>query len=134
VGAYQLQRERPLMYVQVLVLGMCFFAGGVKYSEQGFGASATQLNSSLLTISVIAVLLPAAFRFSVTATSDPDPGLDILRFSHGVAIILLFIYGSYLVFQLYSHAKLYEDQSDDIIKSTKYAPRHPTGADAENGT
>lgn len=24
----------------VLVLGMCFFAGGLKYSEQGFGASA----------------------------------------------------------------------------------------------
>ncbi|CAK5269126.1 unnamed protein product, partial [Mycena citricolor] len=23
----------------LLVLGMCFFAGGVKYSEQGFGAS-----------------------------------------------------------------------------------------------
>jgi Ca2+/H+ antiporter len=24
----------------VLVLGMCFFAGGIKFSEQGFGASA----------------------------------------------------------------------------------------------
>jgi len=23
----------------LLVLGMCFFAGGMKYSEQGFGAS-----------------------------------------------------------------------------------------------
>ncbi|KAJ6505948.1 calcium/proton exchanger [Mycena vulgaris] len=107
----------------LLVLGMCFFAGGVKYSEQGFGASATQLNSSLLTISVIAVLLPAAFRFSVTATTDPDSESDILKLSHGVALILLFIYGSYLFFQLYSHATLYGDKSDDIIKSTKYTPR-----------
>ncbi|KAJ7363973.1 Calcium/proton exchanger [Mycena albidolilacea] len=119
----------------LLVLGMCFFAGGIKYSEQGFGASATQLNSSLLTISVIAVLLPNAFRFSVTSASDPDAGQDILKVSHGVALILLFIYGSYLFFQLYSHATLYGDTSDDIIKSTKYAPRehkHKKGAAAGN--
>ncbi|KAJ7626550.1 Calcium/proton exchanger [Mycena polygramma] len=107
----------------LLVLGMCFFAGGIKFSEQGFGASATQLNSSLLTISVIAVLLPAAFRFSVTTASDPNSGADILKVSHGVALILLFIYGSYLFFQLYSHATLYANDSSDIIKSTKYAPR-----------
>ncbi|KAJ6513321.1 Sodium/calcium exchanger protein-domain-containing protein [Mycena sanguinolenta] len=123
----------------LLVLGMCFFAGGIKYSEQGFGASATQLNSSLLTISVIAVLLPAAFRFSVTTQSDPDSGSDILNLSHGVccpypsncstfilfqvAIILLFIYGSYLFFQLYSHTTLYSDDSADVAKSTKYTPK-----------
>ncbi|KAJ7849304.1 calcium/proton exchanger [Mycena leptocephala] len=103
----------------LLVLGMCFFAGGIKFSEQGFGASATQLNSSLLTISVIAILLPNAFRFAVTPQSDPDAGLDILKVSHGVALILLFIYGSYLFFQLYSHATLYVDGGDDF-KSTKY--------------
>ncbi|KAJ7903596.1 Calcium/proton exchanger [Mycena olivaceomarginata] len=69
----------------LLVLGMCFFAGGIKYSEQGFGASVLpKLNSSLLTISVIAVLLPNAFRFSVTSASDPDAGQDILKVSHGV--------------------------------------------------
>ncbi|KAJ7170613.1 Calcium/proton exchanger [Mycena crocata] len=107
----------------LLVLGMCFFAGGVKFSEQGFGASATQLNSSLLTISVVAVLLPAAFRFTVTSSSDPDAGQDILKVSHGVALILLFIYAAYLFFQLYSHATLYGDKSGDIIKSTKYIPR-----------
>ncbi|KAJ7773205.1 calcium/proton exchanger [Mycena metata] len=106
----------------LLVLGMCFFAGGVKYSEQGFGASATQLNSSLLTISVIAVLLPAAFRFSVTNETDPDSLNDILKVSHGV------LYASYLFFQLYSHATLYANNSGDIIKSTKYAPRNKTNA------
>ncbi|KAJ6531729.1 Sodium/calcium exchanger protein-domain-containing protein [Mycena capillaripes] len=116
----------------LLVLGMCFFAGGIKFSEQGFGASATQLNSSLLTISVIAVLLPAAFRFSVTPDSDRDSANDILKISHGVALILLFIYASYLFFQLYSHATLYGDESGDAIKSTKYTPREkkPKG----NGT
>ncbi|KLO13483.1 calcium/proton exchanger [Schizopora paradoxa] len=109
----------------LLVLGMCFFAGGMKYSEQGFGASATQINASLLTISVIAVLLPAAFHLSV----QPDPngddpltngaeGSDILKMSHGVAVILLFIYVAYLVFQLWSHANLFDDNL--AFTSTRY--------------
>lgn len=33
------------------------------------------------------------------------------------------VYGSYLYFQLYSHAKLYDDSGDDIIKSVEYSPR-----------
>jgi hypothetical protein len=46
---------------------------------------ATQLNSTLLTISVIAVLLPAAFHFGVnTSLSAEDEGKDILAVSHGV--------------------------------------------------
>jgi len=106
----------------LLVLGMCFFAGGLKYSEQGFGASASQLNSSLLALSVIAVLLPAAFSFAFDNGSPSDEAHRILSVSHGVAIILLFIYASYLYFQLYSHAKLYEDAGDHIMKSIKYSP------------
>ncbi|EJD06395.1 calcium/proton exchanger [Fomitiporia mediterranea MF3/22] len=101
----------------LLVLGMCFFAGGMRFQEQGFGASASQINSSLLTLSVIAVLLPAAFHFAVQPdASDPseDPltnpqeAADITKLSHGVAIILLCIYVSYLIFQLWSHASLYQ--------------------------
>ncbi|KAF9468145.1 calcium/proton exchanger [Collybia nuda] len=110
----------------LLVLGMCFFAGGLKYSEQGFGASATQLNSSLLTVSVIAVLLPAAFHLSFVGSEGVQQA-GILSVSHGVAIILLFIYGAYLYFQLYSHTKLYADNGGDVIESTKYAPRPTSG-------
>jgi len=103
----------------LLVLGMCFFAGGLKFSEQGFGVSVTQLNSSLLTISVIAVLLPTAFHIFVTSNNQTETN-DILKVSHGVAIILLFIYGAYLVFQLYSHTILYDDKHEGNFQSTKY--------------
>jgi len=113
----------------LLVLGMCFFAGGTRFSEQGFGMSASQLNSSLLTLSVIAVLLPAAFHSAVQPTSDGfDPltnaqeGHDILAISHGVAIILLFIYLCYLVFQLFSHKNLYDDDAN-AHKSVKYTQK-----------
>ncbi|KAL0954849.1 hypothetical protein HGRIS_003788 [Hohenbuehelia grisea] len=114
----------------LLVLGMCFFAGGTQFSEQGFGVSAVQLNSSLLTISVIAVLLPAAFVLALSNSDSQTPsgdgralgeqGKEILQLSRGVAIILLFIYGSYLFFQLKSHTALYSDKGEHVIKSTPY--------------
>lgn len=108
----------------LLVLGMCFFAGGTKYAEQGFGISATQVNSSLLTIAVIAVLLPGAFDLTIRlqiTEEDTDYENDILALSHGVAILLLLIYLAYLVFQLWSHTHLYEDKNNpDIKESVRY--------------
>ena len=50
----------------------------------------TQLNSSLLTISVIAVLLPAAFHFALDGTiSESTEAKDILAVSHGVRIVIV---------------------------------------------
>ncbi|KAI0775305.1 Sodium/calcium exchanger protein-domain-containing protein [Trametes elegans] len=110
----------------LLILGMCFFAGGTKFSEQGFDSTATQIHSSLLSISVGAVLLPAAFHFSLSyrteeearsaGTSLAEQKLDILRMSHGVSIVLLFIYFSYLVFQLWSHTHLFKDTVEPSSK------------------
>lgn len=40
----------------LLVLGMCFAAGGLRYKEQTFGVTAAQLNSSLLVMAVITTL------------------------------------------------------------------------------
>jgi Ca2+:H+ antiporter len=104
----------------LLVLGMCFFAGGLRFSEQGFGVVSSQMNASLLTISVIAVLLPAAFSWSQPNQDTTATHALILKMSHGVAIILLIIYASYLFFQLSSHKDLYQDDSKEIVQSKKY--------------
>ncbi|KAJ7364069.1 hypothetical protein DFH08DRAFT_265638 [Mycena albidolilacea] len=95
----------------LLVLGLCLFAGGVRFSEQGFDPTATQLHSSLLSLSVGAVLLPAAYHFALSGSSEIESHLqahNILSMSHGVSVVLLFIYGSYLFFQLYSHTHLFQ--------------------------
>lgn len=122
-----------LTSITVLVLGMCFFAGGTKFAEQGFAFSASQINTSLLTLSVIAVLLPAAFHLALQDV-DPDPndparqteGASILSISHGVALILLFIYLCYLIFQLFSHKSLYDENNpNNLLQSTAYTPRGP---------
>lgn len=59
--------------------------------------AATQIHSSLLSISVGAVLLPAAFHFALTYSKDDDADdigttlqeqkQDILRMSHGVSAL-----------------------------------------------
>jgi len=50
---------------------------------------ATQLNASLMTISVIALLLPAAFHFAADASlTDAEEKHDILSVSHGVSTFL----------------------------------------------
>ncbi|KAM5530997.1 hypothetical protein V8D89_015324 [Ganoderma adspersum] len=121
----------------LLVLGMCFFAGGIRFSEQGFDSTATQIHSSLLSISVGAVLLPAAFHFALSygsqdkgeaQTTLKDQKEDILRMSHGVAIVLLFIYISYLIFQLWSHTHLYQDNYQPSARLPAAASVHTATA------
>lgn len=85
----------------LLVLGMCFFCGGCKYKEQVFNITAAQTSASLLFISVVSLLLPAAF-YGSTITAEPaeKERADILHISRAAAIILLIIYFAYLVFQV----------------------------------
>jgi calcium/proton exchanger cax len=86
----------------VLVLGMCFCAGGLRFAEQGFGMTAAQTNSSLLMVSVIALLLPAMLYYAMGAGGQPQTGANdgsitaaseasanILKLSHGVALLML---------------------------------------------
>ncbi|KAJ3714236.1 Sodium/calcium exchanger protein-domain-containing protein [Lentinula raphanica] len=97
----------------LLVLGLCFFAGGLKFTEQGFDHTANQVHSSLLSISVGVLLLPVAYHFALSGNRNDDvpenQRLSILNMSHAVSVILLTIYGFYLVFQLVSHTHLYRD-------------------------
>lgn len=97
---------------------------------------AAQLNSSLLVISVIAVLLPAAFNAAFSDNLSAQAEQDrILKMSRGTAVILLVIYLAYrtsvasfrsrnkpsthrvfrssVAFQLFTHPHLYADGDAD---------------------
>ncbi|KAK4521722.1 uncharacterized protein ATC70_004256 [Mucor velutinosus] len=84
----------------LIVLGMSFFCGGLRYKEQRFNITAAQTSASLLFISVVSLLLPAAFYGStVNAETAAKERSDILNISRATSIILLIIYFAYLVFQ-----------------------------------
>ncbi|KAK0548368.1 hypothetical protein OC846_004498 [Tilletia horrida] len=97
----------------LLVLGCCFFAGGLKYREQEFKMTAAQLNSSLLLIAVIAVLIPAGFHTALGRLDDNVERSDILKMSRGTAVLLLLIYGAYLFFSLSSHKEFFDDAEEE---------------------
>ncbi|KAF8347393.1 Sodium/calcium exchanger protein-domain-containing protein [Amanita rubescens] len=103
----------------LLVLGMAFVVGGYRFHQQEFQPAVAQLNSSLLTVSVIALIIPAAFHGYLERQLKPETEVErLLRLSRSSAIVLLLIYFGYLAFQFYSHNHLFIDTSSLSSKTT----------------
>ncbi|KAI7857425.1 calcium/proton exchanger [Circinella umbellata] len=97
----------------LLVLGFSFLLGGVSRIDQQFSMTAAQTSSSLLALTTLSLLVPAAF--SATADTAEEAEIGILNLSHGTALVLLVVYGLSLLFQLKTHRALYDagDEDDD---------------------
>lgn len=92
----------------LLVLGMCFFFGGLKYKEQRFSTLANKVSSSLLFLACIAIMIPSTAKVvygPAIITQD-----TLFHLSHAIAIILVGIYLGYLLFQLKTHADCFEGE------------------------
>ncbi|KAL2366072.1 hypothetical protein RJZ56_000912 [Blastomyces dermatitidis] len=90
----------------LLILGMCFLFGGLRYREQLYNSNITQMSAALLSLSVMSLLLPTAFHASFNNMETADA--VVLKVSRGTSVILLLVYVLYLLFQLKSHAYFYE--------------------------
>jgi len=75
----------------LLVLGMCFVAGGLKYKEQTFNQTAALTSGSLLTVTVLSFLLPAAFDGQLLQINDPNREEKVLKLSRWTALVLFVI-------------------------------------------
>ena len=87
----------------LLVMGLAFLWGGLRFQEQEFNRTQVGSNSSLLLLAVIALIIPTVFHASATNSSDDS----VLQLSRIVSLILLAIYGLFLLFQLKTHASLF---------------------------
>lgn len=86
----------------LLVPGAAFLTGGARIWEQDLHPAHTQLNHSLLTVGVLALLLPVIFYAAVSgsasnSTTNSTPSTEtlqteFLQMSRGLAVILLLIY------------------------------------------
>ncbi|KAF8978134.1 hypothetical protein BGZ46_006805, partial [Entomortierella lignicola] len=92
------------------VLGMCFIAGGLKFQAQSFNQTAAQTSASLLSLSCLSLLIPAAFHATATTIDQTE---NIKHLSYGTSIVLLVVYILYLVFQLKTHTHLYATSNDE---------------------
>jgi Ca2+:H+ antiporter len=97
----------------LIILGMSFFLGGLRYREQLYNSTVSQMSAALLCLSVISLLLPTAFHASF---DDPDNGTKmVLQVSRGTSIVLLLVYGLYLAFSLKSHSFMYASTPQHLI-------------------
>lgn len=95
----------------LLVMGMCFFFGGLRRTEQYFNQTVAQTAASLLALAVGSVIIPTCFdKFSTTPTSS------VADLSRGTAVILLVVYIGYLYFQLKTHSDLFNEESKKVAK------------------
>ncbi|TLD26649.1 hypothetical protein PspLS_04387 [Pyricularia sp. CBS 133598] len=97
----------------LLILGMCFLLGGLRFREQVYNATATQTMACLLSLSVISLVLPTAFHVSFQDNALAKKRDVII--SRITSIVLLVVYLLYLVFQLKTHSYLYKSLPQEMI-------------------
>ncbi len=107
----------------LLVLGCCFLAGGIRHNEQRFNGTVASTMSSLMAVSAASLIIPATlYAVMRNSSADIDKDKNILILSHGTAVILLILYVLYLVFQLKTHAKLFDEEEDEDDNGDKKEP------------
>ncbi|KZP31719.1 hypothetical protein FIBSPDRAFT_723790 [Athelia psychrophila] len=127
----------------LLGLGMCFFAGGTRFSGQGLGPSASQLGALVLTFSVFAVILPGAYHMAVSdilntespnatsSGSDPKEGTQILHLSHPVSDFAAVYFYVYYIGFLFVHKDAYDHEAKAQKEDPSSVPEQAPALDAD---
>ena len=94
----------------LLVMGMCFFCGGLQRQEQYFNTTVAQTAASLLALAVASIIVPTVFDLNTGKSSD----INIPALSRGTSVITLVVYGAYLFFQLKTHHTVFAAESQKV--------------------
>jgi Ca2+:H+ antiporter len=86
----------------LLVFGLSALTGGIRYSVQRFNQTAASLGTTMLTLSVVGLLVPALFHEVAQGHPTTEQGLSL-----EIAVILMMTYALSLVFTLRTHKHLY---------------------------
>jgi Ca2+:H+ antiporter len=87
----------------LLVLGAAMLAGGIGRDEQRYNSAAARSQATMLTLAVIALILPAAYRLAAGEATSPELG----KISVWISLVLIAVYAAYLVFSLVTNRKLF---------------------------
>ena len=91
----------------LLVAGLSFFMGGLKYKRQTFSVHDARHNSALLIFAVVvAFVIPEIFSMNMTEAKT-------LNLSIGVSIVMIAIYLSGLFFKLVTHRGVYASEGNE---------------------
>ncbi|MCA1032613.1 calcium/proton exchanger [Bacillus timonensis] len=92
----------------LLVAGLSFFVGGLKFKRQEFNVYDARHNSGLLMFAVIvAFVIPEVFSMEMGKAQT-------LSLSIGISIILIVLYLAALFFKLVTHRGVYQHKTDEV--------------------
>jgi Ca2+:H+ antiporter len=91
----------------LLVAGLSFFIGGIKFKRQQFNVYDARHNSGLLMFAVIiAFVIPEVFAMNMNETKT-------LSLSIGISVILILLYLAALFFKLVTHRGVYQSNNEN---------------------
>jgi Ca2+:H+ antiporter len=101
----------------LLVFGLSMLLGGLKFKVQKFNIRSAQMSSSIMTLAVIALLIPSMWVWFPTFAQDinnPDVQQNV---SNALAVVMMFIYFLSLFFSLKTHKDLLNPTRDEHKKA-----------------
>lgn len=107
----------------LLGLGLAIVTGGFNRERQSFAQARAGLLSSMLVLSVIALLLPAVFDYtgrSIRHINDVSASDELL--SLAVSVVLLILYSGNLVFTLITHRNVFATDQEAATTPAWSAP------------
>mmetsp|Transcript_44440 Transcript_44440/g.127341 ORF Transcript_44440/g.127341 Transcript_44440/m.127341 type:complete len:420 (+) Transcript_44440:273-1532(+) len=93
----------------LLVMGCAFLAGGMFYALQEYNQAGAAIQCSLMSMSVFAIGLPTIYTNVLHQEAEWEHMVEVSRWA---SVLLLSIYFAYLVFQLKTHADLFQDDGE----------------------
>ena len=94
----------------LLVLGLSFLGGGVKFRAQKFNRTAASMNATALTLAAIALIIPTVFHQAAASVPIAQGGWTPAKeqsLSLAIAIVLILTYAVTLLFSLVTHRELF---------------------------
>ncbi|MGD2115380.1 MAG: calcium/proton exchanger [Acidobacteriota bacterium] len=86
----------------LLVMGVAFLAGGIRFKRQRFNVAAARVQATMLTLAAIALIMPAVFHHLVPQAARSERTLSM-----EIAVVLIVTYGAMLLFSLHTHRQLF---------------------------
>ena len=83
----------------LLVTGFSFLVGGLKNGLQTFDRRTASTNTTLMILTFLALVIPSSFDGALLNTTLDPRGHELL-FSIGIALVLIVLYGLFLLFSL----------------------------------
>lgn len=117
-----------VLATMLLCLGMCFFVGGLRRTEQEFSETVSEAGNGLLLTAGFGLAVPTLFQHALSGTAGVDPE-DLARrtvnVSRVTAILLIVAYLVFIYFQARTHNNIYDEIFEgEEQRAAAYAAEH----------